>query len=125
MVEGFFATDPLVFGPCSQALRGFKDLHTHRPNPVIHRDIKPSNLLVNRAGQLKISDFGVSRVLEDSNDVGKTFAGTFTYMSVSAPELAAFGMLPVGPPSRSKRAPCIVLYCAFLPGDGAFIPREQ
>lgn len=66
-----------------QALRGFKDLHTHRPNPVIHRDIKPSNLLVNRAGELKISDFGVSRVLEDSNDVGRTFAGTFTYMSVS------------------------------------------
>jgi len=66
-----------------QALRGFKDLHTHRPNPVIHRDIKPSNLLVNRAGQLKISDFGVSRVLEDSNGVGNTFAGTFTYMSVS------------------------------------------
>jgi serine/threonine protein kinase len=41
-----------------QLLCGIFVLHTHR---VIHRDLKPENLLLNRAGMLKISDFGLSR----------------------------------------------------------------
>lgn len=33
---------------------------------VIHRDVKPSNILVNRAGYVKICDFGISGYLVDS-----------------------------------------------------------
>lgn len=33
---------------------------------VIHRDVKPSNILVNRAGNVKICDFGISGYLVDS-----------------------------------------------------------
>eukprot|EP00475_Leptophrys_vorax_P037747 TRINITY_DN6551_c0_g1_i1.p1 TRINITY_DN6551_c0_g1~~TRINITY_DN6551_c0_g1_i1.p1 ORF type:complete len:278 (-),score=17.64 TRINITY_DN6551_c0_g1_i1:177-896(-) len=72
-------TEPYLAAIARQALSGLRDLHqTHH---VIHRDIKPSNMLLNRTGCLKISDFGVSRVLENSYDVGNTFAGTYTYMS--------------------------------------------
>jgi serine/threonine protein kinase len=41
-----------------QLLCGIFVLHTHR---IIHRDLKPANLLLNSAGLLKISDFGLSR----------------------------------------------------------------
>lgn len=48
---------------------------------VIHRDVKPSNILINRFGQVKICDFGISGYLVDS--VAKTIdAGCKPYMAV-------------------------------------------
>nr|VZI38427.1 unnamed protein product [Spirometra erinaceieuropaei] len=45
----------------SQLLKGIDFLHSHR---IIHRDLKPANILINEAGtRLKITDFGLSRVL--------------------------------------------------------------
>jgi len=49
---------------------------------VIHRDVKPSNILINRNGEVKICDFGISGNLVDS--VAKTIdAGCKPYMAVS------------------------------------------
>ena len=41
-------------------------IYLHKELHVVHRDIKPSNLLLNRRGDLKISDFGVSGQLTSS-----------------------------------------------------------
>lgn len=47
---------------------------------VIHRDVKPSNILINRRGEVKICDFGISGYLVDS--VAKTIdAGCKPYMA--------------------------------------------
>lgn len=49
---------------------------------VIHRDVKPSNILLNRKGEIKMCDFGISGYLVDS--VAKTIdAGCKPYMAVS------------------------------------------
>lgn len=48
---------------------------------MIHRDVKPSNILINRKGEVKICDFGISGYLVDS--VAKTIdAGCKPYMAV-------------------------------------------
>ncbi|KAJ8916095.1 hypothetical protein NQ315_004461 [Exocentrus adspersus] len=47
---------------------------------VIHRDVKPSNILINRQGEVKMCDFGISGYLVDS--VAKTIdAGCKPYMA--------------------------------------------
>mmetsp|Transcript_2664 Transcript_2664/g.4136 ORF Transcript_2664/g.4136 Transcript_2664/m.4136 type:complete len:367 (+) Transcript_2664:433-1533(+) len=47
----------------------------------MHRDIKPANILLNSRGQVKLSDFGISRELDDAVGMSNTSIGTFRYMS--------------------------------------------
>jgi mitogen-activated protein kinase kinase 1 len=47
----------------------------------LHRDIKPSNVLISSAGQVKLSDFGLSAELKNSIGMAATFTGTCRYMS--------------------------------------------
>ena len=62
---------------------------------VIHRDVKPSNILINRNGQVKICDFGISGNLVDS--VAKTIdAGCKPYMAVSRLQSSKFSLLLCG-----------------------------
>jgi mitogen-activated protein kinase kinase 3 len=58
-----------------------KALHyLHSQLSVIHRDVKPSNILINRIGEVKMCDFGISGYLVDS--VAKTIdAGCKPYMA--------------------------------------------
>jgi serine/threonine protein kinase len=48
----------------------------------LHRDIKPGNVLMNSRGQVKLSDFGICKVLDDSQAMSDTSVGTFRYMSI-------------------------------------------
>lgn len=57
---------------------GLNYLHA---NHKLHRDIKPSNALLNSRGQIKLSDFGIAKQLEDRQASSVTSVGTFKYMS--------------------------------------------
>ncbi|XP_073307109.1 mitogen-activated protein kinase kinase 10-like [Primulina huaijiensis] len=71
----------VISGIARNVLKGLQYLHGMQ---IVHGDIKPSNLLVNGAkGEVKLADFGASRVVINRNqaDCMDSCVGTCAYMS--------------------------------------------
>ena len=88
-------------------------IHRHH---AVHRDLKPENLLLDREGNLKVTDFGLSAVSLTSAEVFKTRCGTPNYV---APEIFSPSGYH-GPPVDIWSAGLIlyVMLTASLPFDG-------
>ncbi|KAE9602473.1 putative mitogen-activated protein kinase kinase STE-STE7 family [Lupinus albus] len=71
--------EPYLAAIFKQVLKGLVYLHHERY--IIHRDLKPSNLLINHRGEVKITDFGVSTIMESTSGQANSFIGTRNYMS--------------------------------------------
>ncbi|XP_061352751.1 mitogen-activated protein kinase kinase 9-like [Gastrolobium bilobum] len=71
-------SEPQLATVARQVLSGLSYLHAHK---IIHRDIKPSNLLVKGNMEVKIGDFGVSKVMCRTLDACNSYVGTCAYMS--------------------------------------------
>jgi len=69
-----------LLAPIARALE-----YAHKQK-IVHRDIKPSNMLVTETGAPMLSDFGVAKVLSDSDE---THELTGTGMGVGTPEYMA------------------------------------
>jgi eukaryotic-like serine/threonine-protein kinase len=66
-----------------QVLDALQYAHAHH---VIHRDIKPSNILVNEAGQVRLLDFGVAKLLTQDD---RQLRLTVVHGRVLTPEYAS------------------------------------
>ena len=62
-----------------QILQGL--LYLHKTKHLIHRDIKPANILINSDGIIKLTDFGISRSLDNTADFSHTYIGSKNFMS--------------------------------------------
>ena len=83
----------------------FRILGQMHESGMVVRDIKPDNILVDLNGDLVLSDFGISEVMQSASHIVQTqIKGTFTYMG---PEV--FTAQQVGPPPDIWAMACAVL----------------
>ncbi|KAI7872832.1 hypothetical protein BDF14DRAFT_1749213 [Spinellus fusiger] len=71
-----------------QLLSGLAYLHD---NNVVHRDIKPDNILIDHQGQLKLTDFGASKILAKGQ---KTMGKSTLNMNANSPTGTPMYMAP-------------------------------
>jgi predicted Ser/Thr protein kinase len=108
----------------SQICSGLQYAHDHG---VVHRDIKPENILLDRAGRVKIADFGLAKMVRGNREhVSLTethqVLGTWHYM---APEQLE---QPLGVDHRADIYALGVVFYELLTGElplGHFKPPSQ
>jgi len=61
-----------------QACNGLQHTHSKR---VLHRDLKPQNIFMTQAGVVKLGDFGIAKVLENTAAKAASMLGTPYYSS--------------------------------------------
>ena len=74
---------------CEQRLDLFRDVcdavsYAHA-NLIIHRDIKPSNIMIDKSGKVRLLDFGIAKLLDDTSLVPATTQAMLT-PDYAAPE---------------------------------------
>jgi len=76
-LQGYDVPEEILARVTASMVRGLRFLKDELQ--TMHRDVKPTNVLVNRAGHVKLCDFGVSAQLERS--LAKTNIGCQSYMA--------------------------------------------
>ena len=64
-----------------QLLLALNECHNHKEGKILHRDIKPSNVFLDKDNNIKLGDFGLSRMLSNESIFAYSHVGTPYYMS--------------------------------------------
>ncbi len=62
----------------AEVARALDYAHHNEHQPIIHRDVKPGNILISRAGDVRLTDFGVAIAVDDEEAL---VGGTPEYMA--------------------------------------------
>jgi len=78
-IESSLIPEPIIARIVHQLLHAL--IYVHKVMNQIHRDIKPDNVLLSSNGSVKLSDFGISKSIDNNDAMARTQVGTIAYMS--------------------------------------------
>lgn len=73
--------EEVVWKILSQMVYALYECHTRKGGKILHRDLKPGNVFLDKNNNVKIGDFGLSRVMGQESIYAYTRVGTPYYMS--------------------------------------------
>jgi len=71
-----------------QICLALKHVHSRK---ILHRDLKSQNIFLTKKGVVKLGDFGIAKVLDNTGDVARTQIGTPYYLSPEICEDKPYG----------------------------------
>jgi serine/threonine-protein kinase len=110
---------PQVFAVMHGVLQALDYAHKHA---IVHRDMKPENVLLSEDGMVKVADFGIARLTDDTGVGGTatktgTTVGTPQYMS---PEQVASSKVD----GRSDLYSAGIMFYELVAGQAPFTANE-
>jgi len=84
-IEKKFIPESVIWSFLSQLILALHECHHNQKTAILHRDIKPENVFLDADQNVKLGDFGLSKICDNPDALfNQTFVGTPYYMS---PEL--------------------------------------
>ena len=76
-----YIAEDVIWKIFMQLALALKECHHKSQGKILHRDIKPGNIFLDSNTNVKIGDFGLSKILSDESQYAFTHVGTPYYMS--------------------------------------------
>lgn len=94
-------------------------------NLVVHRDLKPSNILLTGAGEVRLLDFGIAKIL-DPRSASDDLPETRTLQPLATPEYASPEQVAGGPVTTATDVHALgALFYELLTGRRPFAEHES
>lgn len=76
-----FLPEEIIWKIFMQISLALHDCHKRKDGKILHRDLKPANIFLDSSMNVKLGDFGLSRMMGQESEFAKTHVGTPYYMS--------------------------------------------
>ncbi|OMJ85173.1 hypothetical protein SteCoe_13566 [Stentor coeruleus] len=76
-----FLPEEIIWKIFMQIALALHECHKRKDGKILHRDLKPANIFLDSNMNVKLGDFGLSRMMGQESEFAKTHVGTPYYMS--------------------------------------------
>ena len=68
-----YIAEDVIWKIFTQIVLALHECHTRKEGKILHRDLKPSNVFLDKDNNVKLGDFGLSRVLSTESSFAKEY----------------------------------------------------